>query len=519
MRNVNSWLALIALALAALMIGLDATVLNVALPTLADDLHANTSELQWIVNAYVLLLAGAMLPAGVLGDRYGRRRLLQIGMLVFLIGSLGCALTSHIGVLIGMRAFMGLGAAIIMPIVLAMVPIMFNDEDRPRAVGAMTAALAIGVPLGPIVGGYLLNHFSWNSIFWINVPVGIIAMVAVATLVQESRAKDRPRLDVPGTLLSTAGIVALVYGFIEAPESGWTAPDTVFWIAAGCASLIGFVIWEARTKTALIDLSLFQNRRFTGGSIAMALLQFVMYGLLFTLPQYLQAVRGFDAFGTGLRLIPMMAGLLVAAGASKRILVHIGPRRGTVAGAIIAMISLLVLARITPDMNMAWIFVWLAVFGAGAGVTMTSSMDAVLGSLPQDQEGAGSAVSSTIRQLAGALGVAILGSMLFSIYRTGLDPALLSPLSAPEQGAVRDSIMGATQIAALRGTDGTALHHMASNSYTHAMAVLLIVSAIAGGVSAIAGGIVIPETHASHRSRQSTPGAQIPRDKGLDTAS
>lgn len=491
-HNTNNWVALIALALAMLVVGLDATILNVALPTIAEELHATTSQLQWVINAYVLALAGAMLPAGILGDRYGRKRLLQIGLVTFLAGSLGCALTGSIDMLIALRVVMGAGAAIIMPIVMAMIPLMFTDEERPKAVAIMAASVSLGVPLGPIIGGYLLKHYAWHSIFWINVPVVILAIIAVAILIAESRAPAAPALDVPGALLSIIGIVALVYGFVEAPAHGWTAASTVTWIGAGVAALVAFIVWQMRARVPLVDLGLFRDRRFSGGTAAMALLQFVLYGLLFTLPQYLQAVRGNDAFGTGLRLIPMMAGILVAAAASKPLLKVIGASLGTVIGTALTAVDLLILARLTPETGMVWIGIGLTVFGLGAGVAMTSSMDAVLGSLPGDAAGAGSAVMNTVRQLAGALGVAILGSILYSLYKSGLDPALLGRLPAPAAQAVKDSIMGATMAATQLGPSGAALERMAANSYTHAMAMLLIISAAAGVIAAVVAGFVIP---------------------------
>lgn len=491
-KKQNNWLALIALALATLVIGLDATVLNVALPTIAGDLKANTSQLQWVINSYVLALAGAMLPAGVLGDRFGRKRLLQIGLATFLAGSLGCALTGDIRTLIALRAVMGVGAAVILPIVMAMIPLVFDDNERPKAVAAMAAALSLGVPLGPIIGGYLLKHYAWHSIFWINVPVVVLAIIAVAILITESKAPVAPRLDVPGAVLSILGIVTLVYGFVEAPGHGWTAASTIAWIGIGLVSLTAFVLWQTRAPSPLVDLSLFADRRFSGGSFSMALLQFVLYGLLFTLPQYLQAVRGNDAFGTGLRLIPMMAGILVAAVISKRLLAYIGAALGTVIGTSITAIDLLILARLTPETSMVWIGLGLTGFGLGAGVAMTSAMDAVLASLPDDAAGAGSAVMNTIRQLAGALGVAILGSILYSAYKGGLDPAVLGQLPAPAAHAVKDSIMGATAVAGQLGSAGATLQRMAANSYTHAMALLLIVSAAAGFAAAVVAALVIP---------------------------
>ncbi len=272
MRQTHAWGALVALALAVLVVGLDATILNVALPTLAADLHADTSELQWIINAYILALAGMMLPAGVLGDRYGRKRTLLTGLTVFQLGSVGAALTTSTPLLIALRAVMGIGAAVIIPIVMSMIPLMFDDQDRPKAVGAIAASSSVGLPLGLIVGGYLLNHYPWHAIFWINLPVILFALVAVTVLVSESRAAVAPRVDVVGAVVAVLGIVAVVYGLVEAPGAGWLSTRTIALVAGGLVLLIGFVGWQARATQPLIDLALFRDNRFTGGTVAMALL-------------------------------------------------------------------------------------------------------------------------------------------------------------------------------------------------------------------------------------------------------
>lgn len=488
---MGNWVALIALGLAVLVVGLDITILNVALPTLAADLGADTSQLQWIVNAYVLTLAGAMLPAGVLGDRLGRKSMLLAGLAIFLLGSVGSALSDSTNLLIAMRVVMGIGAAIIIPIVLAIIPLLFDDQDRPKAVGAITASLGIGLPLGLIVGGYLLNHFAWQSIFWINAPIIPIAVVAVVALIPESRALDRPKLDVVGAVIAVLGIVALVYGFIEAPRAGWTSATTIGLVSAGIVLLIGFVMWQTRTGEPLVDLGLFRGAQFAGGTIAMVLSSFVLFGLLFTLPQYLQAVRGNDALGTGLRLIPMMAGLMVSAGASKRLLTKIGAARGTVAGMLISAAALAVLSGVSVDTDMVWIGIGLTFFGLGAGMALTSAMDAVLSSLPRESAGAGSGVVMTLRQIGGALGVAILGSILLSEYQDGLDAEMLQPLPPQSAGVVRDSVVGATQVADQLGPAGQEINRMAGTSYTEAMSVVLLVCAAVGAGAAIVSGMVL----------------------------
>lgn len=491
--RTNRWLALAALILAVLVIGLDTTVLNVALPTIAAETGADTGGLQWIVNAYVLAFAGAMLPAGVLADRYGRKKVLLIGLGVFLVGSVGGALAEAVPWLIAMRTVMGVGAAIISPVVLALIPLLFDDEERPKAVGALTAAASLGLPLGLIAGGWLLDRFAWQAIFWINVPVVAGALAAVGLLVGESRAPNAPRLDVAAAAVAVLGVVALVYGFVEAPRYGWTSPATLGLLLAGVGLLAGFVARQARSEAPLLDLALFADRRFVGGAVAVVLVTFVLYGLLFTLPLYLQAVRGHDALGTGLRLSPMMAGVIVAAAASKKLLSGVGAARGTTAGLLVMAGALAALSAVSVETSMVLIGIGLTLFGFGVGVAMTSAMDAVLGALPRTEAGAGSAAINTLRQIAGALGVAILGSVLASAYRGGLDAALVAGLPPAAADAVGASIVGAAEVARGLGPAGAELKRMADASYTEAMSVLLLAAAAVGVVAAAVGGLVLRE--------------------------
>ena len=485
MGGRSNWIALFALALATLVVGLDATVLNVALPTISGDLNATTSQLQWIVNAYVLALAATILPAGVLADRYGRKRVLMAGLVIFFVGSLAGALTSDANTLIAMRAVMGVGAAVITPIVMALVPLMFDDNDRPKAVGSIAAASSIGLPLGLIVGGYLLNNFAWHSIFWINVPIVIIAFTAVAFLVQESKAGTAPRLDYFGAVTAIAGVVSLVYGFSEAPSNGWGSGETFAYIGIGIVLLAVFTVWQRRTSDPLIPLGLFSNRAFVGGTISVALMMAVLYGLLFTLPQYLQEVRGNDALGTGIRLIPMMAGLMAASIWGRKLLVRFGASLTTAGGVLAIAVALGALSFLSTDTNMIWIGLGLLVVGAGAGLSMTSAMNAVLGVLPRAEVGAGSAVTSTIRQIAGALGVAILGSILSSVYRGDLDGATMNALPAQSSDTIKESINGAMRVASGLGANGDAIRQMAASSYTDAMSVLLLICAGLGVIAAV----------------------------------
>jgi len=274
------WWALGALMICMLTLGLDGTILNVALPTLATEIGAGTSGLQWIVDAYILVFAGLLLPMGALGDRLGRKRVLLAGLAFFLVSSIGAAYVSGVGALIAARALMGLGSAIMTPMAMAILPVLFAPAERARAISVMAAAMGIGVPLGPIVGGFLLDHFWWGSIFLVNVPVAVIGMIASALLVPESRDPRSRPVDWLGGLLSTAGLVLGVYGVIEAPRRGWSSEQVLVPLVAGLALLAVFVVWERRCPYPMIDLGLFGRPRFLWGTVAATVGTFGLFGLL-----------------------------------------------------------------------------------------------------------------------------------------------------------------------------------------------------------------------------------------------
>jgi EmrB/QacA subfamily drug resistance transporter len=474
------WWALAAIVLAALTIGFDVTILNVALPTLAADIHATTSELQWILDAYVLVFAGLLLPAGAVGDRYGRRLLILTGLALFGAASALAMLATDPAQLIGIRAVMGIGAAILTPVTMAVLPVLFPaEDDRRKAIAAVTAAMGVGIPLGPLVGGYLLDHFWWGSVFLVNVPVAAVAMVAVAVLIPESRDPSARPIDLPGAALSTVGLVTLVYGIIEGPTRGWGDPAIIACLAAGTAILAGFISWQTRARFPMVELDLFRSRRFLHGSIATTVGGFALFGLLFVLPQYLQAVRGYDAFGTGLRLLPMMAGLIVAARVSERVVGALGNKIPVVAGLVVIAAGLGWGAATDTGTGYGEVAGWLAVIGFGFGLTLTAAMDAVLGALPPDRAGAGTGLTQTLRQVGGALGVAILGSVLADTYDAHL------PAGAPQ--VARDSIAGAVAAAARLGDP--ALLAAGRQAYLDAMSAVLLVCvgvAVAGAALAAA---------------------------------
>jgi EmrB/QacA subfamily drug resistance transporter len=431
------WWALSALVLSVLVIGLDATVLNVALPTLSADLGAGTSELQWIADAYLIPFAALMLPAGAFGDRFGRKRLLIAGLLAFVAASLLATAAGSAEALIAARALMGAGAAFIMPLSISILPSIFPAGERTRAIAVWTAGMAIGLPLGPIVGGYLLDHYWWGSIFLINVPAVAVALVAVVVLLPESRDPGARRIDLPGTLLSVTGLAALIYGVIQAPAQGWGDPAVLASLTAGLALIAALILVETRSPAPMMDLGLFRDRVFLWGSIGATFVSFAMMGALFLVPQFLQAVQGDDAFQTGLRLIPMVAGLMVGGLGSERLLKRLGLRVIMPIG-LAVLGSGLALGGLTGATDgYAYVAAWLAVVGAGVGLAMVPATDGVLATLPDDRAGSGSGLLQTLRQAGGAFGVAILGSLLSAVYVSRL------PADAPR--AAKDSVVAAVR--------------------------------------------------------------------------
>ncbi|MEV6969980.1 MFS transporter [Hamadaea sp. NPDC051192] len=437
----SRWWILAVLALSVLVIGLDGTVLNVALPTLADDLDAGTDDLQWIVDSYIVVFAVALLPAGLLGDRHGRKRWLIAGLLLFGAASAVAAYAESVPQLVAARAVMGLGAALIMPLTMSVLPVVFDRAERPRAIATWSIAVALGVPIGPVLGGYLLDHFHWGSIFLINIPVVVVAVLAAAVLLPESRDPHAQRVDLPGAVLSVAGLGAFVYGVILAPVEGWA---TAFpWIAAGVVVLGLFWIRLGRSAYPLIDRRLFADRNFLWGSLAATAASFAMMGVLFVVPQYLAARMRYDALGVGVRLLPMIGGLIVAARLGTRVAARLGARVVVSAGLAVAAAGLGLGALTGRADGYAWTALWLTVLGFGLGLCMPSAMDAVLASLPEGKSGVGSGAVQAMRQVGGALGVAALGSLLSAVYTARLDTSGLPPAVA---SAAEESVLAAVRV-------------------------------------------------------------------------
>src|SRR5215469_9953111 len=422
--RTGRWWMLCVTCLSVVVVALDLTILNIALSEISADLHASIRDLQWIVDAYSLAFAAVMLPAGLIGDRVGRRRLLLTGLAVFGGASMWCALSVSAGELIAARALMGLGAGIVFPLSLAIVSAAFGDAERPAAIGILTAAIALALPLGPVLGGLLLQHFSWHSVFWINVPATCVTLAAGAVLMPESRNLAAPPLDVPGALLSTGAVTCLVWGVINGPEHGWTAASTWMLLAGSAVLLAAFLVREHRSAHPVIDPALFRDKRFTWGTAATIAVSVALYGILFTEPQYLQSVLGEDPVSAALRLLPMMGGLLAAGGAASPVARAAGTGLAVAAGLAMLAAGLVALSQARLGASYAVEAAGLALCGLGTGVSIGAAMNTVMTAAGGDEAGIGAAANSALRNASGAITIAVLGSVLSTTYARDLRPAL-----------------------------------------------------------------------------------------------
>jgi MFS transporter, DHA2 family, multidrug resistance protein len=471
------WWALGALTLAVLAVGLDGTVLSVALPTLATALHASESDLQWFSSGYLLVLAAAMLPAGLLGDRYGRKKVMLNALILFGIGSVACAYAPSAGAFIAARMALGLAGAGIIVMALSALTVLFTEEERPRAVGIWAAANFLALPLGPILGGWLLTHYWWGWVFLMNVPVALVGLVATFALVPESRAPERPGLDPVGIIASTSGLVVMTYGLIEAGQNGWSDTRALVPMIAGLVVLVGFFLWERWLSLRpggqpLVDLALFHSASFTWGVILAATAGLAMIGVLFTMPQFFQGVLRTDAMGSGVRLLPLIGGLVVGAVPADRIARVVGSKITVALGFALLSGGMLLGAMTTMESSNGFIAAWMALVGVGMGLTMATAASAALSALPQERSGVGAAVMQAIQKVGAPFGAAILGSVLSSVYQAQLNLAGL-PLAVAN--VVKESLFGGLVVALKLGS--APLLESVRTAFVQGMDVSLVVAA------------------------------------------
>jgi EmrB/QacA subfamily drug resistance transporter len=416
--------ALAVICFSAFVISVDATIVNVALPTLSRELGADTAQLQWIVDAYTLVMSGLLLSAGSLSDRYGRRGWLSLGLALFAITSGVAAQVNSADALIAARAAMGVGAAVIFPTTLGLITNIFTDPiPRAKAIGLWAAMVGVGVAVGPISGGWLLEHFWWGAIFLVNIPIAVVAIIGGILFIPTSRDPAAPRVDIPGLLLSAAGITTLVYTVIQAPTWGWTSARAAGGFTLAAVVLAGFALWERRTAHPMLDVSVFANRRFSGGSLAVTAGFLTLFGFIFVITQYFQFIKDYTAFQSGVRLLPVAVSIALASILGPRLVERIGTTAVTAGGLAVFAAGLAWASTADAATPYSQIAAQMLLLGGGLGLTIAPATEAIMGSLPADKAGVGSAVNDTTRELGGTLGVAIAGSIFASVYSGHLGSA------------------------------------------------------------------------------------------------
>jgi DHA2 family multidrug resistance protein-like MFS transporter len=491
------WIALAFMGISLLVISLDNTVLNLALPSIANDLGSSASQLQWIVDAYVLSIAGLLLTIGYLGDRLGRKPALMVGLAVFALFSLGAALSNSTGMLIAMRAMMGIGAATIMPATLSILTATFREpKERAQAIAFWAAVFSLGMGIGPLVGGWLLDNFHWSSVFYINIPVIAVGLIGSYYFIENSKAQNPRKIDIPGAILSIAGFFTLVYAIIQAGMNGWTDTYVLYAFGGAAALLIFFIIWEFKYKDAMLPLHFFKNMSFTGANIALTLVSFGLMGSFFFLGQFLQSVQGYTPLEAGVRLLPMAAVSFVSAAGSALIARYIGTKITVALGILIAAAGFFYFASIASvDVSYSIYVLAMCIVALGIGFTMSPATNSIMGSIPVSQSGIGSALNSTTRQIGGALGVAVMGTIMNSTYLANIN-AVQWPAQLPAQAleAINSSIQGAHIVA--QSMPSPQLSQMiieeSSKAFTAGSEHALVVAAIIMAVSAVLTLFILP---------------------------
>ena len=477
------WKILTVLCTSLMVVMVGNTALNVALPTLARDLHASISELQWMVDAYGLVFAGLLLTAGTIGDRYGRKGALQFGLAVFLGGSLFAAFMNSASAIVAGRAVMGFGAAFVMPATLSILTNVFPPHERGKAIAIWAGISGGGAAIGPVASGFLLEHFSWGSIFLVNVPIIAVALVAGYILLPKSKDPDPGRLDPLGALLSIAGLSALVYAIIEAPRRGWASPESLLWFGAAAVLLALFLMWELRNTTPMLNLRYFLDPRFGVAAGVITLVFFAMFGFFFLLTQYFQLVLGYDPLEAGLRQLPFAAVMILCAPQSPRLAARFGVNRVVAAGLLGVSGSMALFTLAQVDTSYIALLPVMMTMAAGMSLTIPSMTGSIMSAVPLGKAGVGSATNDTTRELGGALGVAVLGSLVAGRYDTRLSTTLKS-LPADVQDRARESLAGALQVA--REVGGPVAGHVADEARAAYVSGMHLAAIVAAAVCAVA---------------------------------
>lgn len=490
--RAHRWGVLALLSGCLALIALDNTIVNVALPKLQEDLDATSAELQWIVDAYSVLFAGTLLLAGSLGDRYGRRLALLVGLVVFGLASLAASFAPDALTLTACRAVMGVGGAFIMPSTLSILAQVFEDPaERGQAIGIWAAVAGAAVAVGPILGGVLVEHLDWHAIFLINPVLAVALVIATVAWIPETRDPAQPRLDPLGAVLSTAGIIAVVFAIIELPEEG-LGLSTVGGLTAGLLLLVGFVAWERRAPSPMLDVRWFGDALFSLSVVSVAGIYFALLGTMFFVPQFLQLVRSFSPVESGLGVLPLAGGLVVASLVSPRAAARVGARTVIVSGLLAVAVGMALAGFITSSTAYPLVGLVLGLMGAGLGLALPQATNGILASVPTEKAGAGAAVNDAVGELGGSIGVAVLGGLLAASYRGAIDDAVARAGPAAQSlppgvlDGVRESLASASLAAGrVGGQAEAAIRATAGGAFTSGMTTALLVGAVVPAVIAV----------------------------------
>ena len=506
------WAILTVLIFSLLVVVLDSSILNVAMKTIASPaptgLGASQSQLEWAINSYTLVFAGLLFTAGLLGDRIGRKKTLLFGMVIFGAGSLLCSMAHSPAELIGYRAAMGFGGAFVMPATLAIIMNVFEREEQPRAIGIWSGAVGLAIAIGPIAGGLLLAHFWWGSVFLVNVPIVVVAVIGMVWLVPDSRDPNPGKLDPLGVLLSVVGLVALVYGIIKGGQvADFTIVQSWLPIVIGIVVLAGFVLYQLRSRNPVLDMGWFRNKHFSAAVVAIGLTFFALMGVTFFSVFYLQSVRGYSALQAGLLLLPLAVAQLLVSPRARFVVNRFGVKATCSSGMLLIAATFAGFLLLGRDTGI-WVLEVLAFFqGAGMALVMPPATVTIMSSLPREKAGSGSAVNNTFRQVGGSLGVAILGALLSTTYRDGIQDKLAA-LPAPLRAPAGESIEGTLGVVDKVGARAAGLVDPAKDAFVHAMHVTALASCAVAVVGAVVALSFLP-------GRQVAPGdADAPGQPG-----
>ena len=489
------------LCVSLLIVTLDNTVLNVALPTLVRDLHATTTELQWIVDAYVMVFAGLLLVAGSLANRVGRKRVFLAGLTAFAAGSTWAAFSGSVGMLIAARASMGIGGAMMMPSTLSIITDMFRDPaERQRAIGLWAATTGLGIALGPIVGGLLLARFWWGSVFLVNVPIAALGVACALPLIPDSKNPAAVRPDVAGALMSIAGLGLVLWSLIEAPTRGWSSPLVIGAGSGGLAVLATFAAWERASSHPMLNVRFFRRRRFSAAVSSVGLVMFGLFGALFVLTQYLQFSLGYSALQAGIRVLPAAGAIAIVAPFSTVLVRTVGTKLTVAAGLLVIAGGLWQVSAASVATAYAGVLPGMILLGVGAGLTIPSATESVMGSLPGGHTGVGSATNGAFLQVGGALGVAVIGSLLNTRYQDRITGPLM-PYHVPHavMQTILGSLGGALGVAnQVGGVLGAELGHLARSAFVSGMDLGLVTGACVAAAGCLIALLALPSRTADH---------------------